>query len=285
MIYEHEIPSHSRLYFSKSAKVKREVESVISNYLLDSGYDEIVTPYFSYHQHKSIDEKSLVRFGDGQNHLLSLRADSTLDVVRIITKRLGRSVKQKKWFYVQPTFRYPSKEYYQIGAEYLENSDLKLSLHDAINSIKKLAIKPTLQISNIKIPQIISDELGLDIELFKSANLESIFRQDIKWLSQLASCSSKKHIEGIMDDIPEVLRGELEKLINLTDGISYKSIVIAPLFYSKMRYYDDLFFRFFEQNNLIGMGGNYRFETIDATGFALYIDNIIEGLIKDDKNS
>ncbi len=283
MIYEHEIPINSRLYFAKSAKTKREIESLAAKFLIEQGYEEIVTPHFSYHQHRSIDEKALIRFGDEKNHLLSLRADSTLDVIRIILKRLGRAVGQKKWFYVQPIFRYPSCEYYQVGAEYLENSDLSLSLKDAIGIIADLNIEPTLQISNINIPKSISKILDIDIALFKSDNLESIFALDVEWLSKLASCSSKEQLESVLESVPDILKPELEEVISVVEKISYKNVVLAPLFYSKMRYYDNLFFRFFEQNRVIGMGGNYRFENIEATGFALYTDNIIEEMLKDEK--
>ena len=117
MIFEHEIPSGSRLYFAKTAKIKREIENIASETLYGLGFEEIVTPLFSYHQHESFDEqKPLVRLNDEENHEVTLRADSTADVVRIVTKRLGRSTESKKWFYIQPTVTFPTKEQYQIGA-------------------------------------------------------------------------------------------------------------------------------------------------------------------------
>ena len=120
MIYEHEIPSQSRLYFGNSAKLKRDIEKIASDVLYTQKYEEIVTPVFSYHQQTTIHEQELIRFSDRDNHIISLRADSTEDVVRIITKRLGRSVAQKKWFYIQPVYKFPSREFNQIGAEELE---------------------------------------------------------------------------------------------------------------------------------------------------------------------
>ena len=99
MILEHEIPNGSKLYFGKSAKVKRHIENIASEILDKNGYEEIVTPIFSYHQHKSIaDERELIRVNDEKNNALSLRADSTIDVVRIIKKRLGSNTKQKNGF-------------------------------------------------------------------------------------------------------------------------------------------------------------------------------------------
>ena len=97
MILEHEIPNGTKLYFAKSAKVKRNIENIASEILYDNDFQEIVTPLFSYHQHLSIaDDRELIRVNDAQNNSLSLRADSTIDVVRIIEKRLGRNTEQKK---------------------------------------------------------------------------------------------------------------------------------------------------------------------------------------------
>jgi len=108
MIFEHEIPSGSKLYFGESAKVKREIEFVSAELLENLGFDEIVTPLFSYHQRECFDSsKSLVRLNDEENNEVTLRADSTVDVVRIVTKRLGRSTESKKWFYIQPTVTFP----------------------------------------------------------------------------------------------------------------------------------------------------------------------------------
>ncbi len=169
MIDEHEIPTGSRLYFGKSAKLKRELESTASALLEKAGFEEIVTPFFSYHQHKSLNEKEIVRFSDEQNNLVSLRADSTLDVVRLMTKRLGRSTKQNKWFYIQPVFRYPSVEVNQIGAEFIGNDDLSQSIELCGEVFKKFDLNPLVHISNIKIPKIIANELNLDLSIFERA--------------------------------------------------------------------------------------------------------------------
>jgi len=278
MIYEHEIPSKSRLYFAKNAKRKREIEHTASEVLYGQNYEEIVTPFFSYHQHQSIDEKSLIRYSDSQNHILSMRADSTMDVVRIITKRLGRSVAQKKWFYIQPVFRYPSAEQYQVGAEYLENSDLSVSINDSAKIIEQLGLKPLLQISNINIPRIIAKKFNLSLDVFKNANLEEIFKLDIAWLSKLASLQHVSQIDEVIEEVPESLKSELENIKLLCASISYENVAIAPLFYTKMRYYDNLFFRYFENNITLGTGGNYCYDEINSTGFALYTDNLIEEL-------
>ena len=45
-VYEHEIPNGSKLYFAKSAKLKRKIEQKASEILEDEGFSEIVTPFF-----------------------------------------------------------------------------------------------------------------------------------------------------------------------------------------------------------------------------------------------
>jgi histidyl-tRNA synthetase len=280
VIYEHEIPQGSKLYFAKSAKLKREIEAIASDILYKEGFEEIITPFFSYHQHQSVDEKLLIRFSDTDNHIISLRADSTLDAVRIITRRLGRATKQKKWFYIQPVFHYPSAEINQIGAEFIGGADLKLCI-DAVSGIfGHFDILPLLYISNVKIPKIISKTLNIPIEIFANNQLEDILNINEAWLVKLATMQKAEEIADALDISPKPIREELVKLKSLADKISYKNMVIAPLFYSKMRYYDSLFFSFIDKNEILGSGGAYHFEGRESVGFGLYTDAIVETIIK-----
>jgi len=151
MVYEHEIPSGSKLYFGESAKIKREIEFVSAELLENLGFAEIVTPLFSYHQQVSFDDKKpLLKLNDEENHEVTLRADSTADVVRIVTKRLGRSTESKKWFYVQPTVTFPTKEQYQIGAEVIDGSFEEVA-KTAVMLLAEMDAKPVMQIANIRI--------------------------------------------------------------------------------------------------------------------------------------
>ena len=62
MIFEHEIPNGSKLYFGNSAKVKRSIENIASDILDKNGFEEIITPTLSYWAHQSIDdEKEFVK--------------------------------------------------------------------------------------------------------------------------------------------------------------------------------------------------------------------------------
>ena len=282
MIYEHEIPTGSKLYFGPSAKLKRQLETVASELFYDAGFEEIVTPFFSYHQHKSIDEKELLRFSDEQNHIVSLRADSTMDVVRLSTKRMGRSTPHSKWFYIQPVFRYPSHEVHQIGAELIGEENLALSVATSLSIFEKFSLKPLLHVSNINIPKMLSQMLNLDLKIFEKGELQKLLALDIPWLTKLTCLQTLSELEAVIEEVPDVLKVELQKLKELSAHIAYDNIVFSPLYYVKMRYYNALFFRFIYKNYTLGSGGSYDCEGIGSSGFGLYTDDLIEILIKRD---
>jgi len=278
MIFEHEIPTGSRLYFAKTAKIKREIENIASETLYGLGFEEIVTPLFSYHQHESFDElKPLVRLNDEENHEVTLRADSTADVVRIVTKRLGRSTESKKWFYIQPTVTFPTKEQYQIGAEVIDGSFENIA-ETTTTLLAQIGAEPVMQIANIRIPHLLNEKYGISLEVLKSMNIEKIMEADLPWIEQLVRINSVNDLNEL-SVFPEDIKAELEKIKEATNQVAYSNMVISPLFYAKMRYYDSLTFRMFEGNSLLAMGGIYTVDGVEAAGFALYTDECIGSIM------
>lgn len=279
MVFEHEIPEGSKLYFGASAKTKRLIETKASELLNAAGFEEIITPLFSYHQHQSIcDQRELIRVNDSENHPISLRADSTIDVVRIINKRLGGNTEHKKWFYVQPVYRYPADEQYQIGVEIIDEQSLSIALKEATRILKELGISPLLQISNINIPRILSEMLGLELDDFRHVNIEKFLTLKIDWLTRLVYVQNPDEIDEIAALVPDALRPELMKMKELCADLEYPNVVVAPLYYAKMLYYDELFFRVIEKNETYAMGGRYKSEETVCVGFAIYTDALVEAL-------
>jgi len=279
MIFEHEIPSGSKLYFGQSAKIKREIEFVSAEMLENLGFEEIVTPLFSYHQHESFDDKkTLVRLNDEQNHEVTLRADSTADVVRIVTKRLGRSTESKKWFYVQPTVSFPTKEQYQIGAEVIDGSFEEI-VRTSIMLLSEIGAQPVMQVANIRIPHLLNEKYGVSLDVLKAMHVEQILQCDLPWIEQLVRLNSTEDLEDL-GAFPDDIRAELEKIKAATRKVEYAKMVISPLFYAKMRYYDSLTFRMFEGNSLLATGGTYTIDGVEAAGFALYTDECIVSKLK-----
>lgn len=279
MIFEHEIPEGSKLYFGVTAKTKRRIEAKASELLCEAGFEEILTPLFSYHQHQSIcDERELIRLSDNENHPMSLRADSTIDVVRIINKRLGGNTEHKKWFYIQPVYRYPAIEQYQVGVEIIDETNLSVALTQATRILKSLEMMPLLQISNINIPRILSEILDLDLDDFRHVNIEKFLSLDIEWLKRLVYIQHPNEIDGLLESVPDAIKSELIKIKELCAGLEYPNVVIAPLYYAKMLYYDELFFRVIEENDVYAMGGRYKSDETVSVGFAIYTDALIDAL-------
>jgi histidyl-tRNA synthetase len=277
MIFEHEIPTGSRLYFGKSAKSKRLLESVASSFLEGKGFEEIITPNFSYSGHQSIDDdKSLITLSDEVNNSLALRADSTLDVVRIISKRLGRATIHKKWFYIQPVFTYPANETYQIGAEWIGHHCISEIINLNCELLNKLKIDSLVQIANINIPMIISKEYGLDIDLFKNAEIGALFALDFEWLTKLIRVRTSSELVEILKILPLCLKEECEKLIRIANNVEYKNVSISPIYYSAMKYYDDIYYRVIKDNFTIAKGGGYKSNGVSSLGFAVYTDNLLK---------
>lgn len=278
MILEHEIPSGSKLYFGNTAKIKREIEKVASDILYAEGFEEIVTPIFSYQQHKSIaDERELIKVNDEKNNSISLRADSTIDVVRIIEKRLGRNTEHKKWFYIQPVFRYPTDEQFQIGVEFMDEGKLSSVLNIAIDIFDKLEVRPLIQISNMMIPKLLVEmfeELTLDD--FRHLNIEKFLNLKVEWVEKLVYLQHPEQVNELLEIVPDIIKTELIKMKNLCDASSCKKSVLAPMYYAKMLYYDELFFRVIDKNEVYARGGRYKSSELNSVGFAIYTDVLIE---------
>ena len=278
--FDHEIPNGSRLYFGKSAQLKRELENKASEILVQNGFSEILTPYFSYHQHLSVAPQKLLKLSDPTNHELALRADSTVDVVRIVRKRL-KDDKLRRLFYVQPTFKYPSDEFYQIGAELIGEKNLPLAIKIAQEFFKEFDLMPALQLSNIEIPKKICEILNLPLEIFEKGKVETLLEQNLPWLDATARATSLKDVQDLRTQVPEELKPCLDEILNL--GVDYEHIRVSLLYYSKMRYYDALFFRFLDAGAVYCNGGNYEIDGLKSSGFALLVDALIEKIMQKDE--
>jgi histidyl-tRNA synthetase len=272
MIFEHEIPNNSKLYFGKSAKLKRDIENICAKKLQDLGFSEIVTPHFSYHQKEIFNNSgSLIRLNDENNNEVSLRADSTVDVVRIVTKRLKDN--EKKWFYIQPIFSYPTKEQYQIGAEIIEGDFLEAAKNTLV-LLETLDIKANFQIANIAIADILIKNYGFNLEDLLSIKIEKILNSEYEWIDNLVKINSLDDLKNL-DIFPNDIKKELVKIQEVASALNYEDILISPLYYAPMRYYNSLVFKSFSKNFIFATGGIYDIKEVKGAGFALYLDSIL----------
>ncbi len=275
MLMEHEIPEGSKLYFGEIAKTKRKIENLASEIFEKNQFQEIILPTFSYHQLKSIASEQLIHLTDRNNYPMNLRADSTIDLSKILLKRIGKSNKNSRWFYIQPIYRYPSSEQYQIGAEKIGNTDLNEILKINIDIFSTLNFFPLLQLSNIAIPKLISEKLNISIQLFQNIEIKKLLELKIDWLTKLIYLEKVEEIQDILKDLPDFLKDEVLAIQELAQNIKYKDVRVAPLYYTKMDYYDNLIFKFIGNNRVFARGGRYSIDEISSVGFSIYTDEVL----------
>jgi hypothetical protein len=144
---------------------------------------------------------------------------------------------------------------------------------------------PMMQISNISIPHLLNEKYGVSLEALKSMHIEHIMSVDLAWIEALVHIGKASDLEDI-SLFPADIQAELLKIKEAVKAVDYENMIVSPLYYAKMRYYDSLTFRMFKDNHLLAMGGIYSIDGVEASGFALYTDECVaskmskeEGLI------
>ncbi len=281
MILEHEIPEGSKLHFGLSAALKRKVENLSANLFYAHGFEEIVSPTFVYQEHqKSFLNRNVIHLSSEKNNQIAMRNDSTIDVIRIITKRLGRSTTQKKWFYIQPVFSYPTIEHNQIGVECLDEKEYPKILELGILLFKELGISPLLQITNARIAKVCAENTGIPYKDFATLHIEKL--QSIDFLAKLLQVNDVVGLKAFLSICPAFLREEINHLLVLC-ACDYENLICAPLLPVPVEYYDDFFFRMALQNFTFLSGGISCIDGVQSCGFGIYTDSVVYHLLKQNK--
>ena len=110
---------------------------------------------------------------------------------------------------------------------------------------------------DINIPRILSEMLELDLDDFRHVNIEKFLSLKIDWLTRLVYMQHAHEIDEVVTVVPDALKPELVKIKELCEGLDYPNVVIAPLYYAKMLYYDELFFRMIEKNETYAVITSY----------------------------
>lgn len=279
MILGYEIPQGSKIHFGLSAKIKRDIELRAVDIFYKNGFEEILTPSFSFGlEDKLLAKRKIIRISTDNNKQMILRNDNTTDVIKIIHRHLGNKISNKKWFYIQPSFSYPSKEINQIGAEFLDKDSLGNILCIAVNIFLELELNPILQISNMNIPRLCVQESNLDIEIFSKMKIDKIL-QSASYFSDLLSIQTKNDLENYIPKAPRFLKEELEILLFSASYCYYENTMFSPLYYSPNGYYDSLFFRMFIDNKIFLLGGKYEIDDVHSCGFAIYTNEVVEYIL------
>ncbi|MBR7118125.1 MAG: ATP phosphoribosyltransferase regulatory subunit [Helicobacteraceae bacterium] len=276
MTLGYEIPQGSKIHFGTSAKIKRDIELKAVDIFYRSGFEEISTPSFSFSNDNKV-SRNTIRISSNNNKQMILRNDNTTDVIKIIHRHLG-DINHKKWFYIQPFYSYPSAEINQIGAEFLDEDSLGNLLCVAVSIFLELKIEPILQISNMNIPRLCAKEGNLDIEIFSKAKIDSILKS-ASYFASLVSVQTKQELESYIKVAPSFLKEELENLLHIASYCHYENTIFSPLYYSPNGYYDSLFFRMFDGNKVLLLGGRYEIDEIKSCGFAIYTNDVVDYIL------
>ncbi len=273
IVHKHKIPNGARLYFGKTARQKITFDYETSKILSQHGFEPIITPNFIY---RFDDNKKAIKIANTANDNMSLRDDSTMETVRIITKRLGRATTHKKWFYNQPVFTYPTKENYQIGAEAIDSVDMDNMIKICLETLKPIKQPINLQLFDMNIVKQISTNEKIDIGLFTTNDIDGILSKDLPWLSQLVSATTSDDIKELLAISPKYLKDSLTNILSLADKIEHDIITISPLYCSDIAYYKAVAFEVLCGKHTIAKGGGYMVDDMPSCGFSLYTDNILK---------
>src|SRR5499426_3537391 len=124
-----QLPKGAKLYLPEEAAQKRVVEERLLGVFRRWGFREVVTPTYEYFDVLSrgtdheLQERMFKMVDRESGRLLSLRADITPQIARIVATRMREEAKPLRLSYVTNVFRYDEpqvgryREFYQAGVE------------------------------------------------------------------------------------------------------------------------------------------------------------------------
>ena len=130
--------------------------------------------------------------------------------------------------------------------------------------------------SNFRKIKINNDYIYID----KTKYIEKFLNLKVQWLSKLVYLQHIEQVDELLEIVPTEIKTELLKMKELCEKTTCKNSVLAPIYYAKMLYYDELFFRVIKDNEVYARGGRYKNDELTSVGFAIYTDEIIEDKVK-----
>jgi histidyl-tRNA synthetase len=157
-------------------------------------------------------------------------------------------------------------------------------MNHAVEIFDKLELTPLMQISNMKIPQLLVAMFeSLTIDDFRHINIDKFISIGEEWLTKLVYLQHLDQIDEVIAIAPESIADELLKMKELCQELACDNAVLAPMYYAKMLYYDELYFRCIVDNEVYARGGRYKNSELTSVGFAIYTDALCEALEEEGK--
>ena len=313
-----ELPRGARDVIGSECEKINFVINKFNNYFDGFAYEEVITPSFEFKDiFNSVSEEELYKFYDCEGRMLSLKADSTLAIARLVSSKLKdkklplRIRYSSKVFRVNKNLSGKKNEVFDAGIEIIgenkENSDIE-AIVLGIAVLKNIGFDDfKIEIGHIGIMQKIISMLNLDankekkfIELIDGKKLVDLnyFIESLDIASDMSD--SLKELPWLFGDIDKITGSTIAKNKELKDYIDYLKLINDKLtslgfakylsfdlgVASKIDYYSGIVFKAYINgaSNDILQGGRYDNlmnsygRELGAIGFSLRVDDIA-GLI------
>jgi ATP phosphoribosyltransferase regulatory subunit len=313
------LPAGFRDLLFEEAEGRRRMESALAEVFQSRQYREIVTSGIEfldvYTRGNQIISERAFKFLDREDRLLSLRADFTPAVARIVSSRLSAAGETLRIWYSGDVFRRvePRKggyaEFWQVGAELIGTNgpehDIEI-IDLALESLSAIGVQDAAVHINhagifrgilnaLQLPDAARDRLKSEID-HKDARALAAHLEDLgvaghigeqvrvlsrcigtrEVLSDAAAVLEDKESQAAIAHLNDVAAG----LERWRDRITFDLTEI-----DEMEYYTGAMFAFFSpsRRNTLGMGGRYDAllrafgSDLPAVGFSLSMDSVMEG--------
>lgn len=311
-----ELPKGTRdLINEESKKIAYTIKN-INEYFDDIGYEEVITPSFEFYNifSETIKDELMYKFYDQDGKLLTLKADSTLPIARVVSTRFKdrkfplRIRYSSKVFKVNKNLSGNKNEEFDAGIEIIGentlNSDiealiiaidclLNLGFEDFtievghVGIVKKLIEKLDINIENKRyLISLIEDKRLVDLnEFLKKLNIKPILKEVLNKLPWMFGDIENLNVEKNIiydNEILEYIK-ELEFVYEQLNKVGFSKYISFDLgAATKVNYYSGIVFKGYINGaaNYILRGGRYDNlmnsygKKIGAIGFSLKIDEI-----------
>lgn len=325
---EFAVPSGMRDLVLEDAKKKRKLQEVIEKRLDTWGYDEVMTPSIEFYRTYSvgfddIQEEEMYKFFDDNGRILSLKADMTIPIARMVATKFKGSKDTLRFRYcanvfkVHETLSGNKNEITDCGVELIgleaKDGDLEI-LVTALDALKVIpSVKVTLEIGNVQffkqacitaglsgeetdtlgylIDQKSLIELNTYLSTLTIQNTYKEFFSKMVWWNGDNTILDEAKQYAFNDTLLNIIE-DLKALHDALEQLGYKDMVTYDLGkIGNLNYYTGLIFDAFVEG--IGFrvmsGGRYDHLIgkygfdVPAVGFSIKLDQLMDAFVYEDK--
>lgn len=228
--YNLKTPVGLKDYLLKTMEKKNNIETILKELFLNSGYNLIETPTLEYIDvfTKDMQDQSLYKLINKDGEVLALRSDVTKSISRVTSTLTKDFIYPQRFCYITNTFRYPKAyqgkdhEFTQAGIELIGCNGLYADFEVislAVKALNRVLSDYKLYISSTEFINNYLDDLNISPKIKKEI-LKEIQNKNVVKIKKLLDKSEYETISLIIEAI-----GKKDLLIKIKDNIkSDKSI-------------------------------------------------------------